>query len=90
MQTRGADRFGTKASPHWMVGLCKRGRRRRIAEKLSEECVIMLHRRSKPESPTPSSDPWDVFELDDDLLEPEPEHGDFWGELDDDCEIGIG
>ncbi|TSA40019.1 hypothetical protein D4R30_00290 [archaeon] len=27
---------------------------------------------------------WDAFELDEDTIEPEPEYGDFWGELDDD------
>jgi hypothetical protein len=37
----------------------------------------------------PSGDPCDAFELDDDELEPEPEPGDFWEELDDDCH-GIG
>jgi hypothetical protein len=37
----------------------------------------------------PTDDPWDAFELDDDELECEPEPGDFWGELDDDCD-GIG
>lgn len=25
---------------------------------------------------------WDAFELDDEMVEPEPEYGDFWGELD--------
>jgi hypothetical protein len=34
----------------------------------------------------PEDDPWDVFELDEDTIEPEPEYGDFWGELDDDCD----
>jgi hypothetical protein len=33
----------------------------------------------------PVDDPWDVFELDDEL-ESEPEPGDFWEELDDDCD----
>ena len=28
-------------------------------------------------------DLWDVFELDDETAEPEPQHGDFWGEPDD-------
>jgi len=37
----------------------------------------------------PADDPWDAFELDDDELESEPEPGDFWEELDDDCH-GIG
>lgn len=39
-------------------------------------------------STLPAEDPWDVFKLDDDWLEPEPEYGDFWEELDDDCDIG--
>jgi hypothetical protein len=38
----------------------------------------------------PADDPWDVFELDDEVVEPEPVHGDFWGELDDDCNNGRG
>ena len=25
---------------------------------------------------------WDAFESDDEMVEPEPEYGDFWGELD--------
>jgi len=33
---------------------------------------------------THSIDLVDAFELDDETLEPEPEPGDFWGELDDD------
>jgi hypothetical protein len=33
-------------------------------------------------------DLWDAFELDDELEEPEPEHGDFWPEIDD--EEGLG
>jgi hypothetical protein len=37
----------------------------------------------------PTDDLWDAFELDDDQLESEPEPGDFWGELDHDCD-GIG
>ena len=36
----------------------------------------------------PLDDAWDVFELDDEAVEPEPEYGDFWGALDDDCDIG--
>jgi hypothetical protein len=36
----------------------------------------------------PVDDPWEVFDLDDDLPEPEPEPGDFWGELDDDSYDG--
>ncbi len=34
----------------------------------------------------PVDDPWDAFEVDDDGAEPEPEPGDFWGELDHDCD----
>ena len=34
----------------------------------------------------PGDDPWDAFELDDGELESEPEPGDFWGELDNDCD----
>jgi hypothetical protein len=34
--------------------------------------------------PSAVEDPWDVFVLDEDAMEPEPEFGDFWGELDDD------
>ena len=38
---------------------------------------------------SPADDAWDVFELDDDVVaEPEPEYGDFWGVLDDDCNDG--
>ena len=29
----------------------------------------------------PVDDPWEAFELDEDTAEPEPEPGDFWGEL---------
>ena len=36
----------------------------------------------------PVDDPWDVFALDDEVTEAEPEYGDFWGEVDDDCDIG--
>jgi hypothetical protein len=35
-------------------------------------------------SPPIADETWDVFELDEDTIEPEPEYGDFWGELDDD------
>jgi hypothetical protein len=35
-----------------------------------------------------ADDPWDVFELNDEDAESEPQHGDFWGELDDDCADG--
>ena len=44
----------------------------------------MAHTPDRPRGPDLAEDPWDVFELDDEGLEPEPEHGDFWGELDDD------
>ncbi len=37
---------------------------------------------------SPADDPWDVFELDDEVGEPEPEYGDFWGVLDDDYDNG--
>ena len=33
-------------------------------------------------------DLWDVFMLDEETDEPDPERGDFWGELDDDCDYG--
>ena len=36
-----------------------------------------------PSAPVPD-EAWDAFELDEDTIEPEPEYGDFWGELDDD------
>ena len=32
-------------------------------------------------------DLWDAFELDDEMAEPQPEYGDFWGEPDDQREI---
>jgi hypothetical protein len=34
----------------------------------------------------PADDAWDAFVLDDDTAEPEPEPGDFWGELDHDSD----
>jgi len=37
--------------------------------------------------PTPQpvrDEVWDAFELDEDTVEPQPEYGDFWGELDED------
>jgi hypothetical protein len=46
-----------------------------------EEELVMPIAREKP-----VDDPWDVFELDDDAAEPEPEPGDFWGEPDDDSD----
>ena len=46
----------------------------------------MLHAHAKLEDFGPADDLWDAFELDDDGVEPEPEYGDFWGELDDDCD----
>ena len=48
----------------------------------------MSNAQKKQEGLRPSDDLWDVFELDDALTEPEPEYGDFWGELDDDCDNG--
>ena len=36
----------------------------------------------------PADDPWDAFELDDEIVDPEPEPDDFWGKLDDDCDNG--
>jgi hypothetical protein len=44
-----------------------------------EDIVLKTHEN-------PADDPWDAFELDDDELESEPEPGDFWGELDHDCD----
>lgn len=49
----------------------------------------MSQHHAARESSTPSEAIWDAFELDD-LSEPEPEYGDFWGELDDDYDIGVG
>jgi hypothetical protein len=37
-----------------------------------------------PEARTSAEDAWDVFELDDEMCEPEPERGDFWEEMEDD------
>ena len=48
----------------------------------------MPNAHDKPEDIGPADDPWDVFEVDEDVVEPEPEYGDFWGELDDDCDNG--
>jgi hypothetical protein len=42
----------------------------------------------KPSRAGAVDDPWDVFEVDEDAMEPEPEYGDFWGEFDDDCDVG--
>jgi hypothetical protein len=50
----------------------------------------MSNVRDKREGHPSTDDPWDVFELDDEVLEPEPEYGDFWGELDDDCDNSCG
>ena len=47
----------------------------------------MPNARDRREASGPTDDPWDVFELDDEAAEPEPDYGDFWGELDDDCDI---
>jgi hypothetical protein len=46
----------------------------------------MTNRRDEQTERAFSEDPWAVFELDDDVAEPEPEYGDFWGEVDDDCD----
>jgi hypothetical protein len=47
---------------------------------------LTVHRESIPKSAIKraESELIDAFELDDETLEPEPEPGDFWGELDDD------
>jgi hypothetical protein len=51
------------------------------------EAVPMLVSRGRQHDLTIADDPWDVFELDNDLeAEPEPEYGDFWGELNDDSD----
>ncbi len=50
--------------------------------------MLGTHRRQR-ESGQPN-DLWDVFELDDETIEPEPEYGDFWGEIDDDCDNNCG
>ena len=47
-------------------------------------------KQSRPHTPcvdASAEDPWDVFYLDDEFLEPEPEYGDFWEEWDDDCNV---
>jgi hypothetical protein len=44
----------------------------------------MSDAHDNPETSTPPDDAWDVFELDDEACEPEPERGDFWEEVDDD------
>ncbi len=49
--------------------------------------TTMPNARDRREASGPTDDPWDVFELDDEAAEPEPDYGDFWGELDDDCDI---
>ncbi len=48
----------------------------------------MSNTHDNAEIPAPADDVWDVFELDDEECEPEPEHGDFWEEADDDCGNG--
>ena len=47
----------------------------------------MPNAHEEGEASGPNDDPWDAFELDNEAAEPEPESGDFWGELDDDCDI---
>lgn len=32
-------------------------------------------------------DPWEAFDQDDEIVEPAPEPGDFWGVLDDDSDL---
>jgi hypothetical protein len=44
----------------------------------------MSNAHDKREGPDPEDDPWDIFEQDCDVMEHEPERGDFWGEPDDD------
>ena len=48
----------------------------------------MHNANERPEGLRPVDEPWDVFELDDEAMEPEPERGDFWGEVDDDYDNG--
>jgi hypothetical protein len=48
----------------------------------------MSNAHDKQESFDSGSDSWEVFEADYELMEPEPERGDFWGELDDDFDNG--
>jgi hypothetical protein len=57
---------------------------------LAEQEAVVKDVHQTRECVGPADDPWDVFELDDEVAEPEPEHGDFWGELDDDCDNGRG
>jgi hypothetical protein len=52
--------------------------------------AVMSNARDDRENLSPIEDPWDVFELDEEAAEPEPEYGDFWGEQDDDCDNGRG
>jgi hypothetical protein len=46
------------------------------------------HARAAQPTASPNENVFDVFDFDDEGLEPEPEHGDFWEECDDDCDIG--
>jgi len=46
--------------------------------------TIMSNAYDHPEARTSAEDAWDVFELDDEMCEPEPERGDFWEEMEDD------
>ncbi len=48
----------------------------------------MSNAPDQPETRTPPDDAWDVFELDEDTCEPQPEQGDFWEEVDDDYRHG--
>jgi hypothetical protein len=54
------------------------------AARIQERIEDQNHVRSVPTSP-PDNTLLDVFDLDDEPLEPEPEYGDFWEEFDDDC-----
>jgi hypothetical protein len=47
-----------------------------------------MPRRNDPPAADPHDDLWDVFELDDEAIEPEPEYGDFWEEVDDALDSG--
>jgi hypothetical protein len=46
--------------------------------------AVMSNAHDHAEIRAPADDVWDVFQLDDDGCEPEPERGDFWEEVDDD------
>jgi hypothetical protein len=48
---------------------------------LSERSRAMTHPYGDPADAL-----WDAFELDDETAEPQPEPGDFWGEMDNDSD----